>query len=284
MDVVAPPPPARGSNADANDDAPSFQDHVDAADQHAQRTPSQTKGDAHPASNAAAPAQQSEAPTNAPLAAQAATQDESVQQSPLHPPVMLQLIAAVAPGVLGPTLEEQTATPQDATPGADQPAKADANQEAAVIVAAPPLNATPKADTTTTRPAHGKTKGATIKTSAPSAAEATPTAQVLVQPSQDTSAQPQAAAPIIAPTTTQADSKGGDTAKTNAPEGVQSTPTRAPAPKQPAPSPPAPIAPETGPAPQKSDASQAKGRDSGRALAPSDAVKQAAQDFAATPA
>lgn len=284
MDVVAPPPPARASNANAQDDnAPSFRDHVDAADEQAQRNDTaRARSDSSSRSDISQPSQQSDTQTKPSDTQESAKQDEHAQQAPAHAPALLQLIAAAAPNVLGAKVEQGGAQ-QSAAPAIDQPAaQADATQTAAVVVAAPPTSTSPKTDAST-RPAHGKAKGATGKTVASNAAEATPAQQTQVQPAQDTPVQ-SAAPAIVAPVASQGDDKNKVSAKADGIEAVQDTPTRTAAPKQHAPSAPAAVAPSVTPAPQKSDEPQAKTRDAGKALAPVDAVKQAAQDFAPTAA
>src|SRR5438105_1341797 len=104
MDIVAPPP-ARASNASADDaSAPSFQDHVDASDQRSQRNDPPRPQRETQASSDRSPSPPPPDETNAahPDASKDdAKQDTEARTAPINPPVLVQLIANAAPVALG---------------------------------------------------------------------------------------------------------------------------------------------------------------------------------------
>lgn len=284
MDVVAPPTPARASNASADGaSASSFQDHVDASDQHAQRNdPPRSQRETHTSSDHPSSQPASERGSAAlPDASQDdAKQDAEAQAAPTNPPVLLQLIANVAPTVLGAKMEQPAPAQQETAPAGQA---ANANIDPAVAFAAgatTPTNAAPKSDAAPRTPQVKTAKGA-----ARTAAVTDDTKAAMAQPTTPTLQEPgaqAAAAPSLAPTTADGNAKAEDGVKAGGIEKVQSDgahPT--PQTRQQTPAPFAPTAPELAAAPQQPDGSQAKNRDGAKAAAPMEALKQGAQDLAA---
>jgi hypothetical protein len=284
VDVVAPPPPARGSNTSADDaSTPSFQDHVDASDQRAQRndpprTQREAKASSERSSSPPSSDQANGAHTDTPQ--DDAKQDAEAPAAPINPPVLLQLIANAAPAVLGAKAEQPAPTQQEAAP-ADQAANAGATQAAAFVAnVTTPTKAAPKAEAAP-RTGQAKTaKGAMEKTSAATDDAKTPLAQAPAPTTQEPTTQP-ATLPTLAPSVAGNGVKSEENAKTDGIEAVQSEPAHsAQQSQQHAPPAKAPAAPELEAAPQQPKAAQTKDRDSAKASAPLDALKQAVQDLA----
>jgi len=283
MDVVAPPTPARASNASADGaSASSFQDHVDASDQHAQRNdPPRSKRETHTSSDhPSSPPASDRGSAALPDASQDdAKQDAEAQAAPTNPPVLLQLIANVAPAVLGAKMEQPAPAQQETAP-VDQGANASIDPAVALAAGETPPKAAPKSDAAPRTPQVKTAKGA-----AKTAAMTDDTKATMAQPATPTLQEPgaqAAAAPSLAPTIADGNAKAEDGAKAGGIEKVQSDGAHpAPQTRQQALAPSAPRAPELAAAPQQPDGSQAKNRDGAKAAAPMEALKQGAQDLAA---
>jgi flagellar hook-length control protein FliK len=286
MDVVAPPP-ARGSNASADDaSAPSFQDHVDASDQRSQRhdpprSQRETRASSDRSSSTPPP---DEANTAHPDAAKDdAKHDAEAPAAPINPPVLLGLIADATSAVLGAKAEQPAAVQQETAP-ADQAANSGATQAAALAAAitTPPKIASKAEDAP--RTAHVKTaKGATAKTSAATGDAKTALAQT---PATQDSTTQSATTLNLTPSVADSGAKSEENAKADGVEAVTSGSARsAQQSRQNTPPASAPAVPELNATPQQPEAAQTqtqtKDRNSTKASSPLDTLKQAVQDLAA---
>ncbi|MBI3439593.1 MAG: flagellar hook-length control protein FliK [Proteobacteria bacterium] len=270
VDIVAAPPPARGSGA-ADNDGPSFQDHVDAGDQRHNEPPHPTDNTQTTSKPSAPPTAQTDSSTSTLQTPRDTPPKDQPQQADAHSPVLLQLIAAVSPGVLGAKVEQQTTSPQYSAIPSEQP------DPIQTVVVATGQQTNTRAESNT-RPALVKAKGAGAKTSESEAAAQPPQAQDLPPIAQD------AQTPVTPATTTPTppldNSKSDLRAGTNAIEGVEGAAHRNATPKQQPVNTPAPVTADATISQQKPDAPQARGRDAAMPLAAADVVKQATQDFA----
>jgi hypothetical protein len=284
MDVVAPPPPARDSNASAdNASAPSFQDHVDASDQRSQRSePPHPQRETHASSNRSAspPSSDQANAAHSDTLHDDAKQNAEAPATPIHPPVLVQLIANATPPVLSAKAEQPVAAPPDATP-AGQAASAGATQAAALAAAVTtPTKTGPKWEAAP-RTAQVKTaKGATAKTTATPDDAKSALAQTPAPTTQEPTTQP-AATPSLTPSVADSGAKAEESAKADGVEAAANGSARStPQSRQHAPPASAPATPELKATPQQPEAAQTKDCDSEKASAPLDALKQAAQDLA----
>jgi hypothetical protein len=285
VDVVAPPPPARGSNASAdNASAPSFQDHVDASDQRSQRSdPPRAQRETHISSDrSSSPPPSDQASAAHPDTSQHdAKQDADTPAAPINPPVLVQLIANTMPAMLGAKAEQPAAAQQEAA-STDQAANAGAAPAAALVATTvAPTKIAPKSEAAP-RMAQVKTaKGATAKTSSATDDANTAVAQTPAPTTQESTTEP-ATTPSLTAVVANSGAKS-ESPNADGVEAVTSGPTRsAQQSSQHAPPASAPAAPQLEATPQQPDAAQTqtKARDGAKASAPLDALKQAVQDLA----